>query len=101
MVRWRDRHLAARRIRRRDGILPKDSRRRDDNRRRTRRTNSEGNFASAAAGRDTLAGGQSLSHRGVGRAGGAQRLASQALASCLIATAVTQIAKTTPTAVPP
>src|SRR3712207_5943642 len=90
MVRWRDRHLAARRIRRRDGILPKDSRRRGDNRRRARRTDPEGNFASAAAGTDTLAGGQSHSHRAVGRAGGAQRLASQTPASCFGATAVTQ-----------
>src|SRR5215218_6429657 len=101
MVRSRDRHLDARRIRRRDGLLPKNNRRRGDNRRRARRTNPEGNFASAAAGRDAFAGGQSYLHRGVGRVGGAQRASSQTPASCLGATAVTQIAETTPTVVPP
>src|SRR3712207_8086477 len=88
MVRSRDRYLVTRRIRPRDGLLPKNRRRRDDNRRRARRTNPKGGFASEAARRDALAGGQSHRHRGVGRVGGAQRLASQAPASCFHATAV-------------
>jgi hypothetical protein len=45
MVRSREWHLDARRIRRSDGLLPKDRRRRDDNRRRARRTNPKGGFA--------------------------------------------------------
>src|SRR5215210_4808741 len=93
MVRSRDRHLDARRIRRRAGLLPKDRRRRDDNRRRARRTNPEGNFASEAAGRDAFAGGQSHRHRGFGRVGGAQRPASQAPASRFHATAVKETAE--------
>src|SRR5215208_5285341 len=88
MVRSRDRHLVARRIRRRDGLLPKDRRRRDDNRRRARRTNSKGNVAPAAARRGAFAGGQGPRHRGVGRVGCAQRPASQAPASRFHATAV-------------
>src|SRR5918995_777707 len=90
MVRSRDRHLVARRIRPRDGLLPKDRRRRDDNRRRARRTNPKGNVAFAAAGRDAFAGGQGPRHGGVGRVGGAQRPASQAPASRFRDTAVRQ-----------
>src|SRR5215207_9994223 len=88
MVRSRERHLVARRIPRRDGLLPKDRRRRDDYRRRARRTNPKSNFAAEAAGRDALARSQSDRHRGVGRVGGAQRPASQAPASCFHVTAV-------------
>src|SRR5215212_7846138 len=88
MVRPRDRHLVARRIRRRAELLPKDRRRRDDNRRRARRTNPKGNFAPAAAGRGAFAGGQGPRHRGLGRVGGAQRPASQAPASRFRDTAV-------------
>ena len=50
---------------------------------------------------ETLAGGQSHRHRGVGRVGGAQRTASQTPAGCLDASAVTQIAETTLTVGPP
>src|SRR5215211_5108035 len=85
MVRFRDRYLDARRIRRRDGLLPKDRRR------RTRRTDPKGNFAPAAAGRDAFAGGQSHRHRGVGRVDGAPRPASQAPASRFHATAVKEV----------
>src|SRR5215216_5734042 len=88
MVRSRERHLVARRIPRRDGLLPKDRRRRDDYRRRARRTNPKSNFAAEAAGRDAFARSQSYRHRGVGRVGGAQRPASQAPASCFHATSV-------------
>src|SRR5215204_4376276 len=88
MVRSRDRHLVARRIRTRDGLLPKNRRRRDDNRRRAPRTNPKGNFAPAAARRDTFARGQSYRHRGFGRADGAQRPAGQAPASSFQTTAL-------------
>src|SRR5918993_3673767 len=88
MVRSRDRYLVARRIRTRDGLLPKDSRRRSYNRRGARRTNPKGGFAPEVARRGAFARGQSYRHRGVGRAGGAQRPASQAPASCFHATAV-------------
>src|SRR5829696_4721777 len=88
MVRSRDWHLVARRICSRDGLLPKNRRRRDDNRRRTCRTNQKGGFAPEAAGRVPFARGQSHRYRGVGRVGGAQRPASQAPASSFHATAV-------------
>src|SRR5829696_9096550 len=88
MVRSRDWHLVARRICSRDGLLPKNRRRRDDNRRRTCRTNQKGGFAPEAAGRVPFARGQSHRYRGVGRVGGAQRPASQAPASCFHATTV-------------
>jgi hypothetical protein len=45
MVRSRERHLDARRIRSPDGLVLKDRRRRDDNRGRARRTNPKGGFA--------------------------------------------------------
>src|SRR5215211_263465 len=87
MVRSRDRCLADRREHRRDGFLQKDRRRREDNRHRVPRANLKGDYASQAARRGALAGGQSPSHRGFWRGGGAQRPAG-ASPACFFAAAV-------------
>src|SRR3954454_7258054 len=73
MVRSRDRCLAARRVHSRDGFLQEDRPRRRDNRHRAPRANLEGGYASQAARRCALAGGQSHRHGGVRRDGGAKR----------------------------
>src|SRR3712207_3898238 len=88
VVRSRDGRLNARRIRRRDGFLPEDRRRRGHNGLRARRTIPKGDVALATARRDALAGGQSHRHRGVRRVDGAQCPAGQAPASRFDATAV-------------
>src|SRR5215212_3628863 len=93
MVRSRDRSLASRRVHRRDGFLQKDRRRREDNRHRAPRANLEGGYASEAARRGTLAGGQSPSHRGFWRDGGAQRPAGEAPAGFFGAAVITQPAE--------
>src|SRR5215217_3093772 len=96
MVRSRDRCLADRRVHRRDGFLQKDRRRREDNRHRVPRANLKGDYASQAARRGALAGGQSPSHRGFGRDGGAQRPAGAAPAGFFGAALITQPAEKTP-----
>src|SRR5215212_7678335 len=96
MVRSRDRCLADRRVHSRDGFLQKDRRRREDNRHRAPRANRKGGFDSATARRGTLAGGQSPSHRGFGRDGGAQRPAGEAPAGFFGAAIITQPAEKIP-----
>src|SRR5215217_4166664 len=96
MVRSRDRCLAARRVHRRDGFLQKDRRGREDNRHRAPRANLEGGYASATARRGALAGGQSPSHRGVWRDGGAQRPAGASPAGFFAAAVIAQPAQKIP-----
>src|ERR687898_2497666 len=96
MVRSRDRCLADRRVHRRAGFLQKDRRRREDNRHRAPRANLKGNYASQAARRGALARGQSPSHRGFGRDGGAQRPAGASPAGFFAAAVITQPAEKIP-----
>src|SRR5215203_417472 len=96
MVRSRDRCLADRRVHRRDGFLQKDRRRREDKRHRAPRANLKGDYASQAARRGALAGGQSPSHRCVWRDGGAQRPAGASPAGFFAAALITQPAEKIP-----